>query len=68
MEKIRAWIGRVRAFLGEVQVELKKCSWPTGRELLESTMVVVVSVVLLSTFVALSDLAVIQILQAILPR
>jgi hypothetical protein len=31
-------------------------------------MVVVVSVVLLSTFVALSDLAVIQILQAILPR
>jgi len=68
MEKIRAWIGRVRAFLGEVQVELKKCSWPTGGELSESTMVVIVSVVLLSAFVALSDGAIIFILQAILPR
>ena len=68
MEKIRAWIGRVRAFFGEVQVELKKCSWPTGRELLESTVVVIVSVVLLSLFVALSDGAIIVVLQAILPR
>jgi preprotein translocase SecE subunit len=67
MEKIRAWIGRVRAFIGEVQAELKKCSWPTGGELLGSTMVVIVSVVLLSAFVALSDMAIILILQAILP-
>ncbi len=68
MEKIRAWLGRGRAFFAEVQVELKKCSWPTGSELLGSTTVVIVSVVLLSTFVALSDWAVILILQAILPR
>jgi preprotein translocase subunit SecE len=51
-------------FVGEVRVELDKCSWPwdpnqTGfkkyRELLESTIVVVISVVLLAGFVTSSD-------------
>ena len=51
-------------FVGEVRVELDKCSWPwdpnqTGfkkyKELLESTIVVVISVVLLAGFVTSSD-------------
>jgi preprotein translocase subunit SecE len=51
-------------FTGEVRVELEKCSWPwdpnqTGfkkyKELLESTIVVVISVVLLAGFVTSSD-------------
>ena len=51
-------------FVGEVKVELDKCSWPwdpnlTGfkkyKELLESTIVVVISVVLLAGFVTSCD-------------
>lgn len=55
MGKISQWINGFREFLGEVRVELSKCSWPTRPELLESTVVVVVSCLLLATFVGVSD-------------
>ena len=50
--------------MGEVKVELDKCSWPwdpnlTGfkkyKELIESTVVVIISVVLLAGFVTTCD-------------
>ena len=55
---------QVVRFVGEVKVELDKCSWPwdpnqTGikkyKELLESTAVVIISVILLAGFVTTSD-------------
>jgi preprotein translocase subunit SecE len=57
--------GRIFSFIGEVKVELGKCTWPwdpnqTGlkkyRELIESTAVVIVSTILLAGFVTTSDL------------
>jgi len=51
-------------FVGEVKAELDKCSWPWDpnlsgfkkyRELVESTVVVVISVILLAGFVTTSD-------------
>lgn len=56
MEKIRQWLGAVRTFFDEVRQELKKCAWPTWGELKESTLVVIVSVVILTVFVGISDL------------
>jgi preprotein translocase subunit SecE len=56
---------RVFTFIGEVRVELDKCSWPWDpnqrglkkyKELIESTAVVVVSTILLAGFVTTSDL------------
>jgi preprotein translocase subunit SecE len=66
MKKIVELIGSLRTFLGEVQIELKKCTWPTRQELLGSTMVVVVSVIILGVFVGLSDTALVSILRAVL--
>jgi preprotein translocase subunit SecE len=40
-----------RQFLREVRQELKKVAWPTRRELLAYTIVVLVSVVVLTSFV-----------------
>ena len=48
-------VRKVRGFLGEVQTELKKSTWPDRQELVESTVVVIISVVLLSIFVGVSD-------------
>ena len=54
----------VLKFVGEVRVELEKCSWPwdpnqTGfkkyKELMDSTVVVILSVILLAGFVTSSD-------------
>jgi len=68
MNRIRAQIESARGFLADVHAELRKCSWPSRSELLESTVVVIVSVVLLAVFVALCDGLVVLVLQAILPR
>lgn len=60
---LRHRVGIIK-FVEEVKVELAKCSWPwdpnqTGvkryKELIESTIVVVISVILLAGFVTTSD-------------
>jgi preprotein translocase SecE subunit len=45
----------VRLFFDEVVGEMKKSSWPEKDELFDSTAVVIVSLLLLSTFVGVSD-------------
>ncbi|MFA4945012.1 MAG: preprotein translocase subunit SecE [Lentisphaeria bacterium] len=45
----------IRAFFLNVIAELKKCTWPTRQELVESTTTVILSVILLSLFVWLID-------------
>jgi preprotein translocase subunit SecE len=44
-----------RQFLREVRQELKKVAWPTRRELFSYTLVVLVSVVVLTSFVFALD-------------
>ncbi len=68
MNKIQAQIERARGFFADVHAELRRCSWPSRTELFESTVVVIVSVVMLAAFVAVCDGLVVLVLQAILPR
>ena len=49
-------------FVAEVQVELKKCAWPTRPELFESTVMVIVTSVILGFFVGFSDLGLMKVL------
>jgi preprotein translocase subunit SecE len=46
---------QVREFVKEVQVESAKVSWPTRNELRDSTIVVIVAVLLVSAFVGVVD-------------
>ncbi len=55
MSRIVETYGRVRLFLAEVRNELRKSAWPTRNELLESTVVVILSVILFSLFIGASD-------------
>ena len=43
-------------------VELRKSSWPTRKELIDSTLVVIVTVLILGIFVALADLVFLRII------
>jgi len=52
---------RVRDFLAEVAVELKKSSWPTRQDLTGSTLVVIVTVLILGLFVAFADLVFVKL-------
>jgi len=50
-------MGKVRRFLTETMAELNKCTWPEKSELFESTVLVIIVIVLLSSFVAVVDQA-----------
>ena len=66
MKKIVELLNALKTFLSEVKIELKKCTWPTRQELLGSTMVVVISVLILGVFVGLSDTVLMGLLRAVL--
>jgi preprotein translocase subunit SecE len=51
----------VRLFTGETANELKKATWPTGIELRDSTVVVLIAIVILGIFVSIADFAVYQV-------
>jgi preprotein translocase SecE subunit len=46
-----------------VVAETKKCTWPERQELIESTVVVIAAVVLLSMFVGVSDKLLVSLLK-----
>jgi preprotein translocase subunit SecE len=66
MKKIVELLKKLKTFLSEVKIELKKCTWPTRRELFGSTMVVVISVLIIGVFVGLSDTILMGLLRAVL--
>jgi preprotein translocase subunit SecE len=55
MNKVGDFIKGVKGFFTGVRGELKKCSWPTRSELIDSTIVVIVSVMVFGIFVGISD-------------
>ena len=63
-------ITKIKNFFGQVKVELQKCSWPWDpkekafrryKELSDSTVVVVIAMLLLGGYVALFDLVLVNV-------
>lgn len=61
-----SYIRRGGQFLRESRTELKKVKWPTRKELLASTAVVIFLVLLVSLFLGLVDFGLIKIIKNIL--
>jgi len=51
----------IRIFTGEMIAELKKATWPTKVELRDSTLVVVVAIVILGIFTTIADFSLYQV-------
>ena len=47
---------KTRDFFAEVVAELKKSAWPTRKELIDSSLVVIATVLILGMFVAGADI------------
>jgi preprotein translocase subunit SecE len=45
-------INKIKKFIAETLDEIKKCTWPNKKEVMDQTMLVIVSVVILAVFVA----------------
>jgi preprotein translocase subunit SecE len=50
-----SWTTQAREFIGDVRAESAKVSWPTREELRDSTIVVIVTVILVSIFIGIVD-------------
>jgi preprotein translocase subunit SecE len=58
-------LGKVGQFLREAKMELKKVKWPTRKELLASTAVVIVLTLIVAFFLGLVDFGLIKIIKNI---
>jgi preprotein translocase SecE subunit len=52
-----------RQFLSDAKVELKKVTWPTRKELLSTTAIVIVLVLLIAFFLGIVDLGLVKIIK-----
>jgi preprotein translocase subunit SecE len=56
---------RAVQFLREVKIELKKVTWPTRKQTMGSTLVVIVLVMIISLFLGLVDLGLSTVVRAV---
>jgi len=54
-EERKGVVATVTEYIRDVRVEMSKVSWPSRAELRESTMVVIVMVILISIFIGIVD-------------
>ena len=66
MVEVSGITGRVKRFLDEAKTELKKVTWPTRKQAIASTAVVIVVVIILSIFLSLVDLGLTKMIKLIL--
>lgn len=62
---VSGYINIAMQFLRESKIELKKVKWPTRKELLASTSMVIIFVLLLAFYLGLIDLGLIKIIKKI---
>ncbi len=65
-DKEQSFLQKTKQFFREVKVELKKVSWPSRKETLASTSVVLVLVFLVSVYLGLVDILLSRALKVIL--
>lgn len=66
VKKEKNFIDKSLQFLREVRVELKKVTWPTRKQTLGSTAVVIILVMIISLFLGLVDLGLSNLIRVIL--
>jgi preprotein translocase subunit SecE len=67
-EQVGGWFTRARRFLVEVRAELGRVTWPTGREVWATTIVVILVSTLIGIYLYLIDLSLSQIVAWIFGR
>ncbi len=57
-----------KQFLREVKTELKKVTWPSRKDTLSGTVVVLVAVIIIAIFLGIVDLGLSNLIQMVLKR
>lgn len=64
--KLKSYIDKGLQFLREVKVELKKVTWPTRKQTLGSTVVVLILVMIISLFLGVVDIGLSSVIRVVL--
>ncbi|MFC1813480.1 preprotein translocase subunit SecE [Thermodesulfobacteriota bacterium] len=64
--KLKSYLDRGLQFLREVKVELKKVTWPTRKQTIGSTVVVIILVMIISSFLGLVDMGLASLVRVVL--
>ena len=64
--KIKGYIDKSLQFLREVKIELKKVTWPTRKQTLGSTVVVLILVMIISFFLGVVDIGLSSVIRVVL--
>jgi preprotein translocase subunit SecE len=65
-ERTTGTIDKISQFLREVRIELSKVTWPTRKDTIASTSVVLVIVILIAAFLGIVDLGLSRIMRILL--
>jgi preprotein translocase subunit SecE len=66
MDRIKLITEKIIRFLKEAKIELKKVTWPTPRQTLASTSVVIIVVIIVSIYLGIVDFAVAKAIRLVL--
>ena len=66
MERIKDFVRTAQQFFREVRVELKKVTWPTRKETIASTSVVLITVFLVAFYLGVVDLGLSRLIKIFL--
>ncbi|KPK85078.1 MAG: preprotein translocase subunit SecE [Deltaproteobacteria bacterium SM23_61] len=66
MERIREFLRTAQQFFREVRVEMKKVTWPSRKETIASTSVVLVTVFLVAFYLGIVDLGLSRLIKVFL--
>ena len=61
-----SYLGKATLFLREVRAELKKVTWPSRKQTIGSTVVVIVLVAIISLFLGVVDVALSGVIRVVL--
>ena len=59
-------VSNISNFFREVNAEMRKVTWPTREELIGSTSVVLITMLILSTFIGIADFVMSHLIKLIL--
>jgi preprotein translocase subunit SecE len=66
MNKVKIIAAKVIRFLKEAKIELRKVTWPTPRQTLASTSVVIIVVIIVSIFLGIVDFGLAKAIRLVL--
>jgi preprotein translocase subunit SecE len=66
MERIKGVVEKIKQFLSGSKVELKKVTWPTPKQTLASTSIVIIVVIIVSAFLGIVDFGLTKIVKLVL--